>query len=150
MNSEKAEAKQGEGELVVTTVESDENESEDRPHKKARISTDGAAPQHTPPAKPDEPHCLVCMETASEDTTLLKHQCSQCSPDAWQVCESCNSALLSRTCPVCRGEYAPIVMYAMPGKCLLFCIFTVKYMKVKYISSSSSYISYIPLPQTPS
>eukprot|EP01039_Chlorochromonas_danica_P000759 gene759-824_t len=55
------------------------------------------------------------METNSNESPLQKHQCRQCAGDAWMVCECCNEALLSRTCPVCRGDYAPIVMYPMPG-----------------------------------
>eukprot|EP01031_Cornospumella_fuschlensis_P032769 gene32769-39615_t len=87
MDSKNEEVQSEEADVVVTTVDVDENES-DRPLKKARLSTDAGAAQQASLVKPDEPHCLVCMETASEDTLLLKHQCSQCNPDAWQVCES--------------------------------------------------------------
>lgn len=66
-------------------------------------------------AKPDEPHCLVCMEPDNPDSPLQKHHCPQCVENAWLICVCCNEALLSRTCPVCRGNYAPIVMHPMPG-----------------------------------
>mmetsp|Transcript_14110 Transcript_14110/g.15296 ORF Transcript_14110/g.15296 Transcript_14110/m.15296 type:complete len:291 (+) Transcript_14110:75-947(+) len=60
--------------------------------------------------------CSLCMEVGTEDCPILEnHQCPQCAKDAWKICQCCNESLLSRTCPVCRGEYAPIVMYLMPG-----------------------------------
>jgi rRNA maturation protein Nop10 len=65
----------------------------------------------------EEVVCSLCMEPGTEDCKLLKeHQCPQCSKDAWKICQTCNESLLSRTCPVCRGDYAPIVMYNVPGK----------------------------------
>lgn len=59
--------------------------------------------------------CIVCMETNLSDKQLVKHQCHQCAENAWKICVCCNEALLSRTCPVCRSEYAPIILYSMPG-----------------------------------
>jgi hypothetical protein len=63
----------------------------------------------------EEEICSLCMETGTEDCPLIPHQCLQCAPDSWKICQCCNEALLSRSCPVCRGDYAPIVMYPMPG-----------------------------------
>eukprot|EP01035_Chromulina_nebulosa_P019070 gene19070-24892_t len=42
-----------------------------------------------------------------------KHGCSQCVSNAWKICEDCDENLLSRTCPVCRSDYAPLVMHAV-------------------------------------
>lgn len=65
----------------------------------------------------NEEICSLCMEVGTEDCPILEdHQCPQCAPGAWKICQVCNESLLSRTCPVCRGEYAPILMYPMPGK----------------------------------
>lgn len=62
------------------------------------------------------PTCLICMEEAASLNPLLPdHQCPQCAPGSWTVCHVCNEALLSRLCPVCRAEYAPITMHIMPG-----------------------------------
>ncbi len=63
--------------------------------------------------------CVVCMETGSVDKPLLpNHQCKQCVKNSWRICVCCNESLLSRTCPVCRGNYAPIVLHPMPGVAL--------------------------------
>lgn len=59
--------------------------------------------------------CSLCMEASPIVQLLPSHQCPQCAKDAWKICQCCNETLLSRTCPMCRGEYAPIVMSAMPG-----------------------------------
>lgn len=65
----------------------------------------------------NEPCCSFCMEEGTPTNPLLaNHQCPQCSPNAWNLCMVCNEALLSRLCPMCRHEYAPMVMYKMPGK----------------------------------
>lgn len=62
------------------------------------------------------PTCVLCMEEGTPLNPILEsHQCSQCAPQAWKICHVCNEALLSRLCPVCRSEYAPIVMHVMPG-----------------------------------
>jgi hypothetical protein len=61
--------------------------------------------------------CIVCMETDCSDRPLLDaHQCNQCSKDAWRICACCSDSLLSRTCPVCRGDYAPILLHVVPGE----------------------------------
>jgi hypothetical protein len=66
----------------------------------------------------EEEICSLCMEPATADCPILpEHQCPQCAKDAWKICQTCNESLLSRTCPVCRGDYAPIVMHTVPGKC---------------------------------
>ena len=68
-----------------------------------------------------EEYCSLCMEVGTDECPILEdHQCPQCAPGAWKICQVCNEALLSRTCPVCRGEYAPILMYPMPGMVLNF------------------------------
>ena len=42
------------------------------------------------------------------------HGCGTCKTDAWFICSSCHEGLLSRQCPVCRGEYASEVLYPFP------------------------------------
>lgn len=60
--------------------------------------------------------CILCMEEGSVESPLLsEHQCTQCSKDAWKICACCNETILSRTCPVCRGTYAPILLHVIPG-----------------------------------
>lgn len=64
----------------------------------------------------DDCVCIVCMESDCSDRPLLEeHQCKQCSKDAWKICACCNDSILSRTCPVCRGDYAPILLQVVPG-----------------------------------
>lgn len=60
--------------------------------------------------------CIVCMEEGSTESPLLEsHQCGQCSKNAWKICACCNETILSRICPVCRGNYAPIFLHVVPG-----------------------------------
>lgn len=60
--------------------------------------------------------CIVCMESNSAERPLLvEHQCAQCSKNAWKICACCNESILSRVCPVCRGNYAPIMLHVVPG-----------------------------------
>lgn len=83
-----------------------------------------------------EATCVLCMDEGTALNPILpQHQCTQCAPDAWKVCLVCNEALLSRLCPVCRTEYAPNVMYRMPGISIpifvvLKCRLTVQYILV--------------------
>jgi hypothetical protein len=60
----------------------------------------------------DEAQCGICFENSS----IIKHQCRTCKPDAWQICELCNESRLSRQCPFCNGDYAPLLLYAVPGR----------------------------------
>jgi len=60
----------------------------------------------------DEAQCVICFENSS----IIKHQCRTCKPDAWQICELCNESRLSRQCPFCNGDYAPLLLYAVPGR----------------------------------
>lgn len=60
--------------------------------------------------------CSICFEESSEGNIIVPHGCTKCKDDAWTVCQSCNDSLLSRKCPMCRSEYAPLVFHLMPGK----------------------------------
>jgi len=60
--------------------------------------------------------CSVCLENPSESNQVIDHQCGSCTKDAWKICEECNEKLLSRTCPFCRLDYAPVMLYAVPGR----------------------------------
>jgi len=69
--------------------------------------------------KDDAIHCVLCFKTteelAADDVLLLAtHSCIRCNKESWRICEACEDTVLSRKCPVCRGEYAPIVMYEFP------------------------------------
>lgn len=63
--------------------------------------------------------CVVCMRNPdelllAESPMMPTHSCPQCNPTSWKICEGCEEHCLSRKCPVCRGEYAPIVLYSFP------------------------------------
>ena len=49
-----------------------------------------------------ESHCAICFES---ENLLDNHSCSTCKPRAWYICEMCDAALLSRTCPFCKEDY---------------------------------------------
>jgi len=60
--------------------------------------------------------CSICFENASAANALLSsHQCNTCKKEAWNVCEVCNEALLSRVCPFCKADYAALILYEVPG-----------------------------------
>ena len=95
----------------------------------AADSSDAADAEDAAPAAPaadaptadaapaDASECAVCHSTAAE-CTLVPHGCARCVAGAWGVCESCHASLLSRTCPICRGVYAPLEYFefaAMPS-----------------------------------
>lgn len=64
----------------------------------------------------DENTCAVCMESASEERQILaKHNCPQCAPDAWKICDICDNHMISKICPVCRSDYAPRILYKVQG-----------------------------------
>ena len=95
----------------------------------AADSSDAADAEDAAPAAPaadaptadaapaDASECAVCHSSAAE-CTLVPHGCARCVAGAWGVCESCHASLLSRTCPICRGVYAPLEYFefaAMPS-----------------------------------
>jgi hypothetical protein len=59
--------------------------------------------------------CAICLESGNEENQLLSHQCSQCKKDAWKICDTCNQTRLSRLCPICNGDYAPLILHLVPG-----------------------------------
>jgi hypothetical protein len=63
----------------------------------------------------EEEVCILCMEADDTANPLIQHNCPQCARQAWKICYSCNESLLSRTCPVCRSDYAPLLLYFVPG-----------------------------------
>ena len=91
---------------------SDNGDDVGRPNKKQKVDT--------PPDDIDETACcIVCMrsreELATGESPLMDHHsCPQCNISSWSICEECEEHCLSRKCPVCRGQYAPIVLYAFP------------------------------------
>lgn len=67
----------------------------------------------------DDVVCAVCMRDVNELMTaecpmMDEHNCPQCNKASWKICEECEETVLSRKCPVCRGEYAPIILYEFP------------------------------------
>lgn len=60
--------------------------------------------------------CAICLSEGS-DVEIRDHDCSTCKKGAWMICESCHNHILSRACPVCKGHYAPLFLYAIPGVC---------------------------------
>lgn len=57
--------------------------------------------------------CAVCFETYNEGNNMISfHQCPQCVPEAWRICNKCEQSILSRSCPICRGDYAPLAYYS--------------------------------------
>lgn len=102
------------------TKEEGTNELEDNEHRSKRQKILPSSATTEQPAEnisfPTEPVCVICNENSSAERELLKsHQCAQCAKDAWSICVYCNEAFLSRICPVCRGPYEPILLYAVPG-----------------------------------
>jgi hypothetical protein len=57
--------------------------------------------------------CSICMDESQ--TLLPNHNCHQCKPSAWRVCELCDSNLLSRQCPYCQGDYKEKMYYGVKG-----------------------------------
>lgn len=60
-------------------------------------------------------NCAICFES---EKLLEVHGCATCKKDSWKICESCNESRLSRTCPICAGDYSPLILYSVPGKSL--------------------------------
>lgn len=59
--------------------------------------------------------CAICMETEPIITFLESHNCSICVKTAWDICVKCEPALLSRLCPVCKGDYKALQLHGVPG-----------------------------------
>lgn len=63
--------------------------------------------------------CAICLSEDGETrdgitiNILANHNCPVCVSGAWDVCEVCDENLLSRTCPVCNSDYAPMVLYVV-------------------------------------
>jgi len=57
--------------------------------------------------------CAICFEN---NNLLPQHGCKQCNQESFKICKGCHNSCLSRLCPLCRGEYAPIIYtpYPMP------------------------------------
>lgn len=92
-----------------------DNEDEDEKNDDENVSRKKMKP--TPEDSNElELECSVCLENHSESNHVIDHQCGSCSRDAWKICEECNEKLLSRTCPFCRLDYAPVMLYAVPGR----------------------------------
>lgn len=58
--------------------------------------------------------CLICRNGEEDEVALHAHGCSTCKRDAWVICDECDERCVSRMCPVCRCDYAPLKMYRFP------------------------------------
>jgi hypothetical protein len=104
---------------TVKTV--DTSLSGDGNDEKANLAKENSTTQGASCSVTLDELCVVCMESDSTDRPLLpNHNCSQCSKHAWKICVCCNESLLSRICPMCRGNYAPILLHVVPGTSLGF------------------------------
>ena len=104
------------GSTNKTERDEEVEEGIEQPVKKSKPSVDSV--EESPAGIENrEDMCVVCMETNNSERPLLpEHQCSQCRKGAWKICVCCNDSILSRTCPVCRSNYAPILLHVVPGK----------------------------------
>ena len=95
---------------MADTTDSDRQQP---PEKRQRTSGESGTNTSSTP----EISCAICgIETDNDEFQLLdSHKCPVCSKDAWHICEVCDEALLSRTCPICRSDYAPLILCAALG-----------------------------------
>eukprot|EP01038_Epipyxis_sp_PR26KG_P004048 gene4048-5790_t len=86
----------------------------------------------------EDPTCILCFESAViDDKLIIQHQCEQCAKNSWKICFTCNENLLSRTCPVCRSDYAPIILHLVPDHNTLF-LFSSSQPLLSNISNSNN------------
>jgi hypothetical protein len=53
--------------------------------------------------------CALCLLGPADGLKLqVSHQCSQCKPSAWRICEPCENNILSGSCPICHGDYGAV------------------------------------------
>ena len=99
-----------EGAGIGSDESEDEQENFDEEDEKTTPSTGHAEDGNT---------CAVCMEGQSEERQILSHHnCPQCAPDAWKICDLCDNHMISKICPICRGDYAPRVLHKVFGPAL--------------------------------
>ena len=55
--------------------------------------------------------CAICLHSEL-DRPLRPHGCGTCAPDAWRVCDDCERNLVSRSCPMCQGDYRALELFA--------------------------------------
>mmetsp|Transcript_23909 Transcript_23909/g.32750 ORF Transcript_23909/g.32750 Transcript_23909/m.32750 type:complete len:238 (-) Transcript_23909:1640-2353(-) len=64
----------------------------------------------------DEVVCRICMEVPTDDNYFMEfHQCTRCLPSDYVICFVCHGTVVTRLCPRCHADYAPIVLHEMPG-----------------------------------
>jgi hypothetical protein len=90
-------------------MESSNNDS-NNDHEKPSIDDEGQASKKAK-INEDDVCCAICLES---DGILPRHGCKQCTQSAFQICEHCHQSCLSRLCPLCRGEYAPVIFHPYP------------------------------------
>ena len=97
-----------------------ENENEKRQRTNDEENTDSNLPQSKTAKVGDSVTndnsdicCSICMDESQG--LLPTHNCPNCKPSSWKVCESCDSHLLSRKCPFCLGEYKELMFYEVKG-----------------------------------
>lgn len=77
------------------------NNDEDENHRKKKIKLN----------EENESMCVICFEN---DNLLPQHGCKQCNQSSFQICQVCHVSCLSKLCPLCRGEYAPMIYSPYP------------------------------------
>ena len=76
----------------------------------ASASASEPLPLLPPLPSPSSKECAICLES---NETVGAHGCKQCRADAWTVCENCDALLLSRVCPLCKGDYRPLQLTSL-------------------------------------
>jgi hypothetical protein len=96
--------------VVVETVEREDEEEEEEAENDSNSDVVAAGEKNaaTSNASAVADCCAICMETVN---LLACHNCPQCVPTAWRICESCDAQLLSRTCPICQHEYKELMLH---------------------------------------
>lgn len=100
-----------ETETVVVVVEDVSSESE---NGEAEEESKIEIPSETVAATLAR-ECNICMQQEPTVTLLETHNCPQCKPSAWRICELCDLQFLSRNCPVCTHEYKELMLHRVPG-----------------------------------
>lgn len=76
------------------------DEQQEHPSKKVKLNEEK-----------EEEVCAICLDSSG---LLPHHGCKQCTEQAFKICEGCHHSCLSRLCPLCRGEYAPVIYHPYP------------------------------------
>jgi hypothetical protein len=79
----------------------EKDEQQEHPSKKVKLNE----------KEEEEEVCAICLDSSD---LLPSHGCNQCTATAFSICGGCHQSCLSRLCPLCRGEYAPVIFHPYP------------------------------------